>query len=82
MNLQDPGMEVRFDILIDVSSAPVSLNLPTLRKAMERMKSGEVLKVKALNIEGEIRSLASQARCDVVCSRTVGSLSECLIRKP
>ena len=84
MNWLESEMEVRFDILIDVSSAPVIFNLPKLRKAMERMQSGEVLKIKAMSMweGGEIHDLASQTRCDVVCSKTVGRMSECLIRKP
>jgi TusA-related sulfurtransferase len=84
MNLQEIEMEVRSDILIDVSSAPVTLKLPTLRKEMERMRSGEVLKVKTMSMRdgGVIRELALQTRCDVLCSKMVGRLAECLIRKP
>lgn len=76
-------MEIRCDVLIDVSSAPFAFSSERVRLALAGMPRGEVLKVR---LRGEtagarIHDIARDAGCDVVCSGRWGCLHECLIRK-
>lgn len=77
------AMEMRFHILIDVSAAPFAFSAGQLRKALERMHAGDILKVRARSERdgGDIRAVAKEAECDVVCSGISGYFYECLIRR-
>lgn len=76
-------MNIPFQILLDVSPGPFAASVPQVRLALERMRAGEILKLRARSErdDSRIHDIARGAECHVVCSGMYEYCYECLIRK-
>lgn len=76
-------MDIHFQILLDVSSRPFGLSVFQVRQALEHMRAGEVLKLRARSERDSscIHDIAREAECHVVCRGMHGHYYEYLIRR-